>query len=314
MQEFSELKNHIDTYNSIKTRLEEAQSLLEICREEREKDISLIQDIAKNIEPISKEIGNFDLETLFNSPHDRQNVFLTIHAGAGGTDSCDWAEMLLRMYTRWFDKRGYKYSLIDSQAADEAGIKNTTLYVEGNHTFGYLKSEIGVHRLVRISPYNVSHKRHTSFASVDVVPEAEMTKVDIKEAELEIQTFKAGGPGGQHVNKTESGIRITHNPTGITVSCRSERSQHINRATAMQMLAAKLERYYEAEHKKGLADLLGEKGEISFGSQIRSYVLHPYTLIKDHRTNYEEGNVQGVLDGEIDPFIHKFLRWPKRTI
>lgn len=314
MQEFSELKNHIDTYNNLKTKLEESHAFLEICREEREKDIPLIEELSKGIEPISREIENFDLETLFSSPHDRQNVFLTVQAGAGGTDACDWAQILLRMYTRWFDKRGLKYSLVDSQFADEAGIRNTTLYVEGTHVFGNLKSEIGVHRLVRISPFNVSHKRHTSFASVDVVPEAEISQVELKEADLEIQTFKAGGPGGQHVNKTESGIRITHVPTGILVSCRSERSQHINRSVAMQMLASKLERYYEAAHKKELKDLLGEKGEISFGSQIRSYVLHPYTLVKDHRTNHEEGNVQGVLDGDIDPFITKFLRWPKRTI
>ncbi len=312
MQEFASLKNLIERYSKIHIRLEEARSLLDVCKEG--KDDQLILEINSSLNALSSDLNTLDLETLFTSQHDNQNVFLTVHAGAGGTDACDWASMLLRMYSKWLERNKYKFSIVDHVADEEAGIKNATLYIEGNNTFGYLKSEIGIHRLVRISPFNVNRKRHTSFASVDVVPEAEDVEVELKESDLSIDTFKAGGPGGQHVNKTESAIRITHVPTGIIVACQSERSQHINRRTAIKILTSKLSRYYEAEKKKELKAIFGEKGEISFGSQIRSYVLDPYNLVKDHRLGHETGNVQAVLDGDIDEFIRKYLRWPKRTL
>jgi peptide chain release factor 2 len=312
MKEFSSLKDIVTRYNFISSRLEESGSLLEMCKEG--KDDELIKEINTTTVILANDIEALDLETIFTSTHDSQNVFLTVHAGAGGTDACDWTSILLRMYTRWLEKNKFKYSLVDHVADEEAGIKNATLYVEGDKPFGHLKSEIGVHRLVRISPFNVSHKRHTSFASVDVVPEVEDTTEELKDSDLSVETFRSGGKGGQHVNKTESAVRITHIPTGITVSCQSERSQHINKRTAMAILTSKLSRYYEAEQKKELKAFLGEKGEISFGGQIRSYVLDPYNLVKDHRTGYETGNVAAVLDGEIDRFIHKFLRWPKRWI
>jgi peptide chain release factor 2 len=260
------------------------------------------------------EVGHIELESLFTRATDASNAFLTIHAGAGGTDACDFAEMLYRMYSRWLERNGYDASLLDWIPSEEAGIKHAALFAAGSYPFGFLKSEIGVHRLVRISPYNASRKRQTSFAAVDVMPELNDIKVDLREQDLQVDTMRAGGPGGQHVNKTESAVRITHLPTGIVASCRSERSQFLNRRMAMRMLAAKVFRFEEARREKELAQIVGEKGEITFGSQIRSYVLHPYTLVKDHRTGHETGDVKAVLDGELEGFIQAYLRWKQPSV
>lgn len=275
-------------------------------------DDPVVGEIEAALPALEPRVRRMEAESFFNGPNDARNIFLSIFAGAGGTDACDFAEMLYRMYTRWLERNGYDVSLMDLLSGEEAGVRRVVLYVEGNHPFGHLKSEIGVHRLVRISPYNASGKRQTSFAAVDAVPEMDEICVRIKDEDLEVTTMRAGGPGGQHVNKTESAVRIVHLPTGVTVECRSERSQHLNRRMAMKMLAAKLYRFEESKRKKEMAELYGEKGEITFGSQIRSYVLHPYKLVKDHRTGWETGNVDGVLDGAIDDFIEAFLRWPQR--
>ncbi len=241
-------------------------------------------------------------------PVDKNNAIVTIHAGAGGTEAQDWAEMLLRMYLRWAERKGYQTRVIDLLSGEEAGIKSVTFIVEGPYAFGYLKGESGIHRLVRISPFDTAHKRHTSFASVAVIPEiAEDIQIDISEKDLRIETFRASGAGGQHVNKVESAVRITHLPTGIVVQCQNERSQHRNKAIALKILRARL---YELERKRREEErqrLQGEKKEIAWGSQIRSYVLHPYRLIKDHRTGVDIGNVEAVLDGDLDPFIKAYL-------
>ncbi|MHC4342040.1 MAG: peptide chain release factor 2, partial [Planctomycetota bacterium] len=237
------------------------------------------------------------------------NAIVSINPGAGGIDSCDWAEMLFRMYTRWAERSKFKTEILELQDNDEGGIKSATFAVRGVNAYGYLRSEIGVHRLVRISPFDAQKRRHTSFAGVDVVPEfTEEVEIELEEKEIRIETYRAGGAGGQHVNKTESAVRVTHLPTGVVAACQNERSQHRNRATALSMLKGKLYRLQELERDAELKKLYGEKGQVAFGSQIRSYVLQPYQLVKDLRTNVETGNVQGVLDGEIDRFIDAFLR------
>jgi peptide chain release factor 2 len=271
-------------------------------------DAELIADLARKADGWGERVRILSRRTLFTGPHDARNAFLSIHAGAGGTDACDWAEMLLRMYTRFLERSGFRIAVLDLLEGEEAGLRRVQLHVVGPYAFGTLRGERGVHRLVRISPFDANQRRHTSFASVDVVPEEEDIEIEIRESDLRIDTFSAGGPGGQHVNKTQSAVRIIHLPTGITAQCQNERSQMLNRRMAMKILMAKLRQHEEARRDAELARMYGERGEISFGYQIRSYVLQPYTMVKDHRTGVETGNVQAVLDGDLEPFIEAYLR------
>jgi peptide chain release factor 2 len=273
-----------------------------------EKDESALSDAMRDTARLEKRLEHFELQTTFTGKDDDKNVFFGIYAGAGGTDSCDWAEMLLRMYLKWFDANLFTYTVLDQLEGEEAGIKRVTLSVKGAYAYGFLRSEVGVHRLVRISPYDTNKKRHTSFAAVDAVPEHEEKDVEIRIEDLRVDTYRAGGAGGQHVNVTDSAVRITHIPTGVVVQCQNERSQHANRRVAMKLLKARLHLLKERERKAEMQQLYGEKGEIAWGNQIRSYVLHPYTLVKDHRTEVETGNVNAVLDGELDMFIEAYLR------
>ncbi len=277
-------------------------------------DTESLQHFKKDLTVLNLKLDALELASLLNDPEDVNNAILSINAGAGGTESCDWAVMLLRMYIKWAEGKGYQITVIDQLAGEDAGIKNATLLVKGDYSYGYLKSESGVHRLVRISPFDSNKRRHTSFASVDVIPEiSDDIQIDVKESDLKIDTFRAGGKGGQHVNKTDSAVRITHGPSGIIVQCQNERSQFKNKQTAMKILKAKL---YEAERskkKKELASAYEEKKEIAWGSQIRSYVIHPYSMVKDHRTDFEVGNAQAVLDGKIDGFIEAYLKSSRKS-
>ena len=274
---------------------------------QEEKDEKAIKEVANELVKIAKQLAELEFYSYFSGENDASDAFLSVHAGTGGTDACDWAAMLLRMYMRYCDIQGWQAQLIDSLPGDEAGIRRATLYIKGNYVFGHLKPEIGVHRLVRISPFDANKKRHTSFAAVDVVPEIPEKEVIVNENELKIDTYSAGGPGGQHVNKTASAVRISHLPTGIIVQCQNERSQHHNRSTAMKLLAAKLNALAHKEQQEVFQKIYGAKGEIAWGYQIRSYVLHPYTMVKDHRTDFETGNIQKMLDGEIGEFIKAYL-------
>jgi len=257
---------------------------------------------------LEKETEKFEIELLLKGEYDQANAILSVHSGAGGTDSCDWAENLVRMYLYWANRKGYRTRVVEWVHNEEAGIKTATIIVEGRFAYGYLKEEIGIHRLIRISPFDSSNRRHTSFAAVDVIPEVEETEIEIKEEDLKIETFRASGPGGQHVNVTDSAVRITHLPTGITVQCQDERSQHKNRVMAMRILEARLHNFYELERERKLKKRHKEKARIEWGSQVRSYVLHPYTLVKDHRTGIEKRDVERVLKGEIDEFIIASLK------
>lgn len=281
--------------------------LLEMAVSEGEEE--LLEEIFNGIADLNKEVSNLELNNMLNGDYDRFNTYLTIHPGAGGTESQDWAEMLLRMYVRWAERKGFKVEFLDYQPGDEAGIKSVTLQISGENSYGYLRSEKGVHRLVRISPFDASGRRHTSFTSVDTVPEIDDSiEVEIRSEDLKVDTYRSSGAGGQHVNKTESAIRITHMPSGIVVACQNERSQFQNRDRAMQMLRAKLFEKYRKEHEAKLAQIKGEYTEIAWGNQIRSYVFCPYTMVKDHRTETETGNIQAVMDGELDPFIEAYLK------
>lgn len=306
LQKTKALKARVEKYQGLQSQWEDLLTLCELGIEEQ--DESVILEVGESLKEFSNEFERLRLETLLTGQYDRNNAILTLHAGAGGTEAQDWVQMLLRMYTRWCDEKGYTVKTLDFLDGDEAGIKSVTIHVIGENAYGYLKSEKGVHRLVRISPFDASGRRHTSFASMDVMPELDDDiEVDINPDDLRVDTYRASGAGGQHINKTESAIRITHIPTGVVVSCQTERSQFQNRDTAMKMLKAKLLELKEREQKEKIEDLKGIQMDIAWGSQIRSYVFCPYTLVKDHRTNYEEGNVNAVMDGKLDGFINSYL-------
>jgi peptide chain release factor 2 len=279
-----------------------------------EDDASSLGEIQADSRRLLDELERIELKATLSEPHDSNNVFLSLHAGAGGTDANDWVAMMARMYERFCEKAGFQVSMIDRLEGEEAGIKSATYHVKGENAYGYLKSEIGVHRLVRKSPYDAKNRRHTSFAAVDVLPEFPDLdrEIELNPVELRIDTYRAGGAGGQHVNVTDSAVRITHLPTGIVVQCQNERSQHSNRSTAMKMLKARLLREREAERERELEKLYGEKGEISWANQMRNYFLDPYQLVKDRRTGHETGNVEAVLDGDLMPFIDSYLRWKRK--
>ncbi len=307
LQDIKSLKGKYNKFNKLSTELknlEELNNLLLI-----EKDEELIDELIKNTNSLEKSIEKLEIETLFSGKYDNNNAIITLHPGAGGTESQDWVEMLYRMYSRWANANGFQIKELDYLAGEEAGIKSVTALVSGENAYGYLKSEIGVHRLVRISPFDSGGRRHTSFASVEVLPEiTDDIEIQINPEDLRIDTYRASGAGGQHINKTDSAVRITHIPTNIVVSCQTERSQIQNKETAMKMLKSKLLDLKEKEQKETISDLKGEQKDIAWGSQIRSYVFCPYTLVKDHRTNYETGNVQAVMDGEINEFIFAYLK------
>ena len=299
------LKSKLERFNTIETKLEDIEVLNEIMEENDEESIN---EIISSVKFLEKEIQDYKIEMLLSGEYDKNNAILTLHVGVGGTDANDWTEMLLRMYTRWCEKRGFAVETLELIQGEEAGIKSVTLSVKGEFAYGYLKAEKGIHRLVRISPYNANGKRQTSFASVEVLPELTKNQdIDIKQDDLKIDTYRASGAGGQHVNKTESAVRITHIPTGIVVQCHNERSQISNRETAMNMLKSKLIELKERAHKEKIEDLTGELKDMGWGNQIRSYVFHPYNMVKDHRTGEETSNVQAVMDGEIDSFINSYL-------
>lgn len=308
MKELKNLKDTVASFHDLKTQYEDIETLIVMGYEEN--DTSLIPEIEGAFTKFKQQLDYLKISTLLSGEHDRDNAILTLHAGAGGTESCDFASMLSRMYQRWADKKGFTTQIIDYLDGDEAGIKSITIEVIGENAYGYLKSERGVHRLVRISPFNAAGKRQTSFVSCDVMPDIEEDlDIEISEEDIRVDTYRASGAGGQHVNKTSSAIRITHFPSGIVVQCQKERSQHMNRDKAMQMLKAKLYLLKQQENLEKESDIRGEVKEIGFGNQIRSYVLQPYTMVKDHRTNEEVGNALNVLDGDIDPFINAYLKW-----
>jgi peptide chain release factor 2 len=306
LKERSNIKNVIDELENLSRELEDAEVLAELSSEEEDKETA--KEAQSRLYEIEERVESLEFKRILGNPDDEKNAIVSINAGAGGTEAQDWAEMLLRMYIRYGERNGYELEMLDYQPGEEAGIKSATIFVKGPYAYGYLKSESGVHRLVRISPFDANKRRHTSFASVFVSPEIdEDIEVEIDEKDLRIDTFRAGGKGGQHVNKTDSAVRITHLPTGIVVSCQNERSQHQNRAVAMKVLRARLYELEKEKQKEKLEELHSTKKDIAWGSQIRSYVLHPYRMIKDHRTGYETGNVEPVLDGELNEFIESYL-------
>ncbi|MFW5647386.1 MAG: peptide chain release factor 2, partial [Acetivibrio ethanolgignens] len=307
MKELKGLKGTLDTYNQLKGEYEDIETLLVMGYEES--DASLIPEIDEALKEFIEHYENLRIQTLLSEEYDKDNAILTLHAGAGGTESCDWASMLCRMYQRWAEKKGFSVTMLDYLDGDGAGLRSVTLEIAGENAYGYLKSERGVHRLIRISPFNAAGKRQTSFVSCDVMPDIEEDiDIEIADDDIHIDTYRSSGAGGQHINKTSSAIRITHFPTGIVVQCQNERSQHMNKDKAMQMLKAKLYLLKQEENAKKESEIRGETKEIGWGSQIRSYVMQPYSMVKDHRTNVETGNVSAVLDGDIDLFINAYLK------
>jgi len=307
-----ELKNIIVEFNKLKNNLEELAILLELNLEEDRKEIW--EEIEQKVEVLEKDIERKELIILFDGKYDINHAIVTIRPGAGGTESQDWAEMLLRMYLRWAEKNDYRSEILEISPGDEAGIKNVTFTISGSHAYGCLKAEKGIHRLVRISPFDANRRRHTSFASVEVIPEVDQeVEIEIKESDLRIDTYRATGAGGQHVNTTDSAVRITHLPTNIVVQCQNERSQYSNKMTAMKILRARLFDHYQKEKAEDLKEISGKKKDIAWGSQIRSYVFHPYQMVKDHRTDAESGNLQAIMDGEINYFIEAYLKSKKNS-
>jgi peptide chain release factor 2 len=306
LREQSALKGIVESWQKHKTDLEEARFFLDVAKDEKSEDA--LSEAAAKVAEVSRGMAQTELTQLLGGPDDRRNAIVTLHPGAGGTEAQDWAEMLLRLYLRWADRHGYRKEILEYQPGEEAGVKSVTFTVEGDYAYGYLKAEAGIHRLVRISPFDANSRRHTSFASVFVYPEVDDTiKVEVDEADLRVDTYRSSGAGGQHVNKTDSAVRLTHLPTGIVVACQNERSQHKNRAMAMKILRSRLYELELEKQKEKMDTLHRTKKENAWGSQIRSYVLHPYRMVKDHRTAVEIGNADAVLDGDIDPFIQAYL-------
>lgn len=308
MRESKGLKSVVETMDGLSSQYNDILELIELGYEDN--DPAIIPDIEEELVSFKESFENIRISTLLSGEYDKNNAILKLNAGAGGTESCDWCSMLYRMYTRWAERKGYSLEMIDYLDGDEAGIKSVTFQINGENAYGYLKSEKGVHRLVRISPFNAQGKRQTSFVSLDVMPDIkEDVDVEVKDEDIRIDTYRSSGAGGQHINKTSSAIRITHFPTGIVVTCQNERSQFQNKDKAMQMLKAKLYMLKQEENAEKLSDIRGDVKEIGWGNQIRSYVMQPYTMVKDHRTNEESGNVDAVMDGAIDPFINAYLKW-----
>ncbi len=306
MQQLKGLQDSVKQIEKLFTDYEDIGLLIEMSEEEQDEETCA--EIEEELGQFETEFEELRIQTLLTGPYDRDNAIVTLHAGAGGTESCDWTNMLYRMYSRWAEKKGFSVEVLDYLEGDVAGIKGVTFEVQGENAYGYLRSEMGVHRLVRISPFNAAGKRQTSFASCDVIPDIEEDiDIEINDDDLRIDTYRSSGAGGQHINKTSSAVRITHLPTGIVVQCQNERSQHMNKDKAMQMLKAKLYLIKQQEQAEKVSGIRGEVKEIGFGSQIRSYVMQPYTLVKDHRSNMEISNVNGVLDGNLDPFINAYL-------
>ena len=308
MQKLKALKNKVGKYEGLVTTYEDILTLIEMGIEEQ--DDSVYEEVKEMNDSFLAEYEALRIATMLDGEYDRNNAIVTLHAGTGGTEACDWTNMLFRMYSRWAQKEGFEVEVLDMLDGDEAGLKSVTIQVNGENAYGYLKSEKGIHRLVRVSPFDSAGRRQTSFASCDVMPEIEDdTEIEIKPDDIRIDTYRASGAGGQHINKTSSAVRLTHLPTGIVVSCQTQRSQFQNKEYAMKMLKSKLVEIKEREHLDKIADIKGVQMKIEWGSQIRSYVLQPYTMVKDHRTSYETGNVSAVLDGDLDPFISEYLKW-----
>ena len=305
VQERAELARTVTTFKDLAARAEETRLLWEMATEAG--DESLTAEIQEGLKQVGQDVEAFELKVILSRPQDKKNAILSIHPGAGGTESQDWAQMLMRMYLRWAERSGFKAEVVDLLAGEEAGIKSATIEMSGEYAYGHLKGETGVHRLIRISPFDASRRRHTSFASVAVIPEVEDVEVVVRDEDLRVDVYRSSGPGGQGVNTADSAVRITHLPSGLVVACQNERSQLRNRDTAMRILKSRLFQIYEQKQKQELADLTGEKKEIAFGSQIRTYTFAPYQIIKDHRTGIEVGNVEAVMDGGLDPFIRAYL-------
>ncbi len=312
IQEMKQGKMILESYRKADQNLTHIEEMAELLEQESEEE--MLNELLSDFSKVKQEIDQLEIKSLLSHPLDSKNAILSIHPGSGGTESQDWAQLLMRMYMRWMEDHGYQAKTLDLQPGEEAGIKSVTIEVTGDYAYGYLKSETGVHRLVRISPFDANKRRHTSFTSVSVIPEMdEEIEIDIKENDLRIDTYRASGAGGQHVNRTDSAVRLTHLSTGIVVQCQSERSQHQNKENAMKILKARIYQLRLEQEEQKKLDLAGEKKEISWGNQIRSYVFMPYTLVKDHRTGAETGNVQAVMDGEIDLFIERYLKMPKES-